>query len=88
MSVIYKYKLEFETVQHIQLPTDYTILHADHQGDDLFVWAKVAIVPLSNEGVPVRIVIYGTGHEMRSEHKRYISTVKMPNGLVFHVFEG
>lgn len=82
---IYKYKLQVETMQDIELPKGAKILSSAVKGDDIFIWVRVDTTQEDKEYHS--IMVYGTGHDVDpSADLRFIDTVFMRD-LVFHVFE-
>jgi len=87
MTKIYKYTIILAEYQTIQVPKGATILCAQMQNDNLWVWAEVDTNP-ERETEDRDIYVYGTGHEMYYDiPQRYISTVQ-DRGFVWHVYEG
>ncbi len=83
--VIYKYKLEQKSLQHIEMATGSQILCAQLQGEDIYIWALFD--PEPENGVETRTIeIMGTGDIRRDMPRAYISTVQI-NRFVWHVFE-
>lgn len=83
METIYKYQLEpIPGQQVIKIPFGFEILSVQNQDEKITIWAKV------NKNTPEQycFAIYGTGHALRNINQQYIGTVKMGNGLVWHVF--
>lgn len=89
MKTIWKYLLELTDVQTLEMPEGSIILTTQMQGDTLSLWAitypERAKRPLQRR----TIVIYGTGHTMRTDcEDKFIATVQQAGGsLVWHVFE-
>lgn len=94
MQTIYKYQLKQTDIQSLELPASATILTVQHQPSyGLVLWA---IVDPDKETESRRIAIFGTGNpfgvhpftEISNAFKFvYISTVQMPGGLAWHIFE-
>lgn len=84
---IFKYTLAITDHQTVSLPSGYKILSVGNQREELVLWA---LVPTTNvPHVAVLIWIHGTGNSiLPGESEKYIGTVQMGNGLVWHVFEG
>lgn len=84
MKRIFKYKLEVEGAQHIEMPERADILCVQVQNGEPHIWARV------DPAAPKEKVFfrtYGTGHEMEKSWKRYVGTYQLEGGaLVFHVF--
>jgi hypothetical protein len=85
MKTIWKFPIECVDSQVIEIPHGAKILTAQFQGDKLCLWALVD----TEEPKELRnILIYGTGHAMKPDNLRYISTYQVAGGrLIFHVFE-
>ena len=89
--VIYKYQLPIINPTLVWMPGDAKILHVDEQNGLLFVWA---IVNTSNHFKNRKFFVRGTGQKIEDDMRgiqnsaRYINTVQMSNGLVWHVFDG
>ena len=80
---IWKYDLKPRDGQEISIPLPAKILSVDEQYGRLVVWAIVDPV------APHRVVAFsirGTGHPLDGTEGRFVNTVKMSNGLVWHVF--
>lgn len=86
MVTIYKYPLKIQDKQELSLPSPARALSVGVQGGKLVLWAVVD--PDGTVFQPCQIVIYGTGHPIEDEGEyKFLGTVQMPNGLVWHVFE-
>ena len=84
---IWKYQLEVEDFQSIEMPKDSQILTLKVQNGIPCLW--VLCIPM-NEKEKKDIVMYGTGHDIATadEPLSYIGTYQIQNGdLIFHVFE-
>lgn len=82
---IYKYPIEITDCQKVRMPFNAEILTAQMQGDTLCLWANVEEHASLEERT---IEVFGTGHPMSYENRRYIGTTQMHGGaLVWHVFE-
>jgi hypothetical protein len=89
---IYRYRLEIEDVQVIDVPRRFKALSADVQNGQLTVWM---LVDETEEVVPVRFFIVGTGNPADHVFKfdngtlkplmQFAGTVQMPP-FVWHVF--
>ncbi len=83
--VVWKYELEMEDYQDIEMPLESTILCVQKQRDKPCMWALVD--PDDKERCRYTIRIAGTGHPIKEEDHKYIGTFQMMDGnLVFHVF--
>lgn len=86
MKSIYKYPLSVEDKQVIQLPVGSEILTVQLQNNNSVLWAMVNVN--DSRLVSRHIVMFETGKRIDMKRNfRYISTFKIPIGLVFHVFE-
>jgi hypothetical protein len=81
---IFKYILSMDDEQKVQLPMHSNILFVGAKDGKLCVWAQVPYPDAVKK--PVRVFIYGTGHEIkRVEEKKYLGSVVM-EPFVWHVF--
>jgi hypothetical protein len=85
MIAIHKYRITLDG-DGIEMPAGAEILHADCQGEGIFLWARV---DTERPNVRRHIVVVGTGRACPSTAtSHYVGTVMMRTlGLVFHVFE-
>lgn len=83
MSQIFKYPLSLESTQVIQLPIGAKILTVKEQDGVPTVWA---IVDQTETLVDVQVKIVATGEQFELEPWRYMNTLVMANGLVWHIF--
>lgn len=82
---IFKYPLEIEKEQTIEIPANARILTVKTQGNQIYLWAMV-----NPDHIPEKrkIRIYGTGHPVDIENIIYIGTVMTESeNFVWHVFE-
>ncbi len=85
-NVIFKYTLEVQDFQKIELPIGAKILTIQIQHGHCRLWALCDKLP--NKKEPRNIAIYGTGNPIPENCGEYIATFQMHNGdLVFHAFE-
>ena len=84
MKYIYKYKLAIEDNPVIAMPVGAKTISAGGQNGELVIWAEV---DLPGENRDRYFVILGTGMEIPCRPIRFINTVQMKNGLVWHVYE-
>lgn len=84
MQTIWKLPLQIGGVWEVEVPSHAEILSLALQGDDLFFWARVET---RNGVVRRRFLVVGTGHEIPHYAEKFIGTVHLDNGLVFHAFE-
>jgi hypothetical protein len=93
MITIYKYKLEVDDIQTIEIQGLQRILSVEEQNDNIVLYAQINTVfpnPLRKSD-QVEIIITGTGHDRPELNKvgywTFLGTVKMMGGdLMFHVF--
>ena len=83
MKTVYKFKVNSENCR-VEIPVGAQILSAGAQALDLFVWAIVETDETQWKMVDMTIV--GTGHPLPRKLGKFLSTVQMEHGLVFHVF--
>lgn len=85
MKRIFKYPLKIEDEQIVLIGGGGRVLSVGVQDNRLFVWA---LVDQSYSAAPVHFYIVGTGNPANhvASHMRFIGTVQMPSGLVWHVF--
>jgi hypothetical protein len=89
MMTIHKFQIFISGEVLVEMPAGSRLLCVGEQDGKLCIWALV--------NTKLRIVqhkfrIYGTGEEIdtaifENEDSRYIGTVQMKNGLVWHVFD-
>jgi hypothetical protein len=88
MKTIYKYELKIEGTQSIDCPYEMTPISVGCQNGKLVLWAEVDKRVAATRFCAV--YIYGTGHPMPddsdSAYEKFLGTVQMPNGLVWHVY--
>jgi len=96
-TTIYKYHLPIQDVVELAAPELFRPLYVGEQlGRDLYLWA---LVNPETSTVVHRILIYGTGHMVDTQHDftiypwsrsyfNYIGTAQMSDGLVWHVVYG
>ena len=84
MERIWKYPLEIEDRHDYVMPAKSEILHVGEQNEKLYVWIRsIEDAPRTKR----RIVIYGTGHQIHNDNEKYVGTVIMSYGLVWHVYD-
>lgn len=83
MKKIFKYRVTpgFYTV----MPVGAEVLSVGQQGADVMAWALIDDEVTGTVGR--KIAAYGTGHPVLEEAGKFICTVQMTNGLVFHFFD-
>ena len=82
---VFKYELLDTTVQAVEFPIGWKLLHVGQQHGVICLW--VLVNPEADlRSVPIRIV--GTGHEISNSHcGTFLGTVLLHDGdLVLHVF--
>lgn len=84
-NVIHKVCLSMTYSQTRKLPRDSQILKIDEQHCNLCIWYCFNQA-VAEDRVERTFKIYGTGHDINAADK-YLGTVVMNNGLVWHVFE-
>ena len=84
---IWKYTLEWNDYEEIDLPCGTAVLHVGIHDDKLCLWCLV--FPDEELLMKRRFRIAGTGHPLADgEIFEHVGTVMLENGaLVFHVFE-
>ena len=82
MKQVWKYEVDLSETP-IDMPAQAEILSAGFQGDTLCVWA---LVDIEQRPIPRKIMVRGTGHNIRWDNLVLIGTV-FKDSLVFHVFE-
>ena len=88
--VIYKYPVAVNDVAYVSMANGADILSVQEQGDTgnriVTIWALVD--PTEKEAERRIFEIYGTGNQFPDAFPRkFIATVQMQGGLVWHVFE-
>ena len=86
---IFKYRIPFQDVEvKIPLSEGCQVLHVGEQNNEVFIW--IAVDPDQIWTCHKRFRIIGTGYEIKVDdyyQLKFIGTVQMKNGLVWHVFE-
>jgi hypothetical protein len=81
---IWKYELAPMGVTSLDMPAGSLVLHV---GEQLGVPVLWALVEPSREIERRTVRVYGTGHPITADGLgRYVGTVQMASGLVWHVF--
>jgi len=86
LKVIWKNQLEKMGMNFVTLPADSIPLHVGEQDGRLTIWSEVHP---NRQSVQKPFLVVGTGEPI-SENvgiRDYIGTVRMPDGLVWHVYE-
>lgn len=85
MRTIRKYTLSELQRQYIEMPLNAEILCAQVQGINIVLYAMVETDNIITKDRT--FAIHGAGWDIGYDNQRYISTVMMPDGLVFHIAE-
>ena len=85
MRAVNKYELKITGEQTLILPKGAQLNYFGEQDGKLFVWADVRD---TNEPEERHIFIFGTGHVIDDHAYSWSGTVRMSNGLVWHIYEG
>lgn len=85
---IFKYELLVNSklpLTKVRMPFSAIVLSAGYQNGSIMIWAIVD----AGEVVEAERSFYvmPTGYEELPEYKKFINTIFIPNGLVFHIFE-
>lgn len=80
---IFKYRLDIENLQIIEMPIGAQILHVDNQRGELCLWALVTPGMITKDRV---IEIIGTGQPMDDYSRKHIGSAVV-GPYVWHVFE-
>lgn len=84
MITVYKYTLDIVGRQELLIPQNAKILYVgEQQYGKITLWAQVDTI---EDKIKLPIFIFGTGHTIPSPDLKYIGTVQMTNGLVWHIF--
>lgn len=84
MNIIHKYELLLTDEQTIDTCKDAIVTSVVEQNGNLVMYA---IVDDKREIVPIKVAIFGTGNPvLLSGDWRFVSTVPMPSGHVWHIF--
>jgi len=89
MKKVFKYRIGIDYDVAFSAPSDFELLHIGEQDGDLTAWGTVEVDNLGaavHGGKDMRLCIRGTGHFFQGDEGKYIKTVQMPNGLVWHIF--
>jgi len=102
MKTVYKYPLEIKDVQIVEMPSASTILSVGIQSkeygwtstasytlDEPVIWALVNMEANHSMFATVKrtIHIIGIGSPIPEVQLKFIGTIQMKNGLVWHIFE-
>jgi hypothetical protein len=85
MKTIYKYAIDTRDLIKIDMPVGAEILSLQTQKGEPCLWALVD----TEAPKEVRVFeIYGTGHPVDDDPKKFLGTFQLRGGdLIFHVFE-
>lgn len=84
MTTIWKFELEVEDTQWIELPRGAKVLSVGVQNGTPCLWAQVETDEPKDS---VLIITHGTGHPMKSANMKFLGTYQLNQGLfVGHVF--
>jgi hypothetical protein len=95
--VVWKFTVQVPTAtgrSFVDLPEDAELLSVGGQGDEMVVWALVDPTHTPEQGYqatgPRRLIVANTGMEIPGfpEGARFLGTVKIPNGIIWHVWDG
>lgn len=82
MKSIWKYPLAVQDLQEVEAPSDFEPISAQMQNGVLCVWAMVTpSLPVERH----QVWIVGTGRSFVATGLRFVATVQVGMGLVFHV---
>ena|SRR5690606_29381183 len=82
---VWRYEVRPLTSQEIRMPKGAVPLHvAEHPAGEVSMWA---LVDTRAEREMREFTVAGTGWQIVADGPRYVGTVPMRDGLVFHVFE-
>lgn len=92
MKAIYKYRIESDRHEPIEMPKGAKVLSVGMQGTDIFFWAEVDTV--TDEKEKRYFIVYETGHRINDElNLKYVGTIVNENTIlittfhVFHIYE-
>jgi len=89
MISIYKYTLEINDKQELELPHNAVILSVANQHESIVLYAMIDTKEEEKQDA-YEIYIHGTGHEISVEERNnavFLGTVKLLDGkIMFHVF--
>lgn len=86
-NMIWKYTLNAETINFIEMPLGAEVLSVETQGAEIVLYALVNSMEKAQQQIEVRT--YGTGHEIdvNISNYKFLGTSKLYNGsLMFHLF--
>jgi hypothetical protein len=86
MRTIYKYPVQIEDEQTIEIPLLSKVLTVQIQHGKPYIWVAV---DTDSKVVPFKFKLYGTGHPITndSNYSTYIGTFQLCSGdLVFHLY--
>ena len=84
---IWKFELRVDDLQTVNMPPDSKVLTAQVQREKVCIWALVD--PNDAQRIDYPVWVCGTGHPVTDAAQgRYVASVQLAGGLVFHVFVG
>lgn len=85
--MIYKYPLVQDptSLQYVKMPANAKVLHVGEQHGELYVWA---MINPNATVVNYKFFVLGTGQDIGHLEMvcKFLNSVQMENGLVWHVF--
>lgn len=85
MPKMYRYNLDMESEQTIEMPQTAMIARIDFDhNDELKIWA---FVEPEEKSAPYAFAIYATGAEVIHEWDDHLASPRNSSGNVFHVFQ-
>lgn len=82
---VWKYTLDLKDTQEIMLPYHHEILSLQMQNDQITIWVLVNPNDILS-GTKFRIIATGQEIEDNMKNEKFIGTVQLVSGLVFHVW--
>jgi hypothetical protein len=83
MITVWKYELEIEDTQWLEIPRGAKFLSVAMQKNVPCLWCQVDTEAVKDS---ILIVTHGTGDMMRDENMKHLGSYQTSNNLVFHVF--
>ena len=85
MKRVFKYLLNLNGIQKIEMPKDAKILCVQGQNNEMCLWA---LIDPDNQLETRQIRVFGTGRDIPDIKLDYIGTVQMLAGsIIWHIFE-
>lgn len=85
MKIIFKYELQVQSIQKIDIPSSSEILDIQIQDGKIMMWAIVDGYLQKMENNGMQIIMYGTGQQINLKYVIHIGTVQL-SGCVWHFF--